>query len=181
MATPTLVSLEEYLRTDYRPDVEYIDGELRPKHTNLEDNPVVMWAHVRLQSLLCSWFDQHEDEWGIIGGPDARTQVSESKIRLPDIVMIPAGDSPEILVAPPLLVIEIVSPSNTYSEIHERMRDYAAMGVPNLWIIDPQQRIACQRSGEAWFDVTRLTVPDSPIYVDVTALFKRLDKYKVKI
>ncbi len=180
MATPTLVSLEEYLRTDYRPDVEYIDGELRPKHRNLEDYPVVMWAHVRLQSLLCSWFDQHEDEWGIIGGPDARTQVAEGRVRLPDIVMIPSGDSPEVLVDAPLLVIEIVSPSNTYHEIHERMRDYAAMGVPNLWIIDPQMRVARERRGDAWVDVARLTVPNSPIYVDVTALFKRLDRYKIR-
>lgn len=180
MATPTLVSLEEYLRTDYRPDLEYIDGELRPKHARLEDHPVVMWAHVRLQSLLCEWFGRHEDEWGIIGGPDARTQVAENRVRLPDIVMIRAGDSPEVLVDPPLIVIEIVSPSNTYNEIHERMRDYAVMGVPNLWIIDPQMRIARERRGNAWIDVTRLTVPDSPIYVDVKALFARLDRYKVR-
>ena len=28
-----MVSLEEYLRTSYRSDVEYIDGELREKRT----------------------------------------------------------------------------------------------------------------------------------------------------
>ena len=58
------------------------------------------------------------------------------------------------------------------------MRDYAAMGVPNLWIIDPQQRICRERRGSAWVEVTRLTVPESPIYVDVLVLFERLDRYK---
>ena len=119
-------------------------------------------------------------EWGIIGGPEARTRVSGTRVRLPDIVMIPAGDSPETLVDPPLLVIEIVSPSNTYSEIDERMRDYTMMGVPNLWIIDPQVRVARERRGDAWVDVLRLSIPDSPVYVDVLALFKRLDRYKTR-
>ncbi len=177
MDTSTLVSIEDYLKTVYRPDVEYIDGELRLKNSALEENPMVMWAHVRLQSLLCAWFDRHEDEWGIIGGPEARTRVSGTRVRLPDIVMIPAGPSPQTLVDPPLIVVEIVSPSDSYSEIDERMRDYASMGVPNLWIIDPQQRVARERRGDAWVDVVRLTVPGSPIYVDIPALFTRLDKY----
>ncbi len=180
MATSTLISIEDYLKTVYRPDVEYIDGELRPKNSALEENPVVMWAHVRLQSILCEWFGTHEDEWGIIGGPEARARVSSKRVRIPDIAMIPAGSSPETLVEPPLIVIEIVSPSDRYSEIDERMRDYAAMGVPNLWIIDPQQRVARERRGDAWVDVARLAVPGSPIYVDVPALFVRLDKYASK-
>ena len=33
MSTTAAVSLEEYLRTDYAPDMEYIDGEL--VHRNL--------------------------------------------------------------------------------------------------------------------------------------------------
>ena len=75
MAASTPVTIEQYLKTIYRPDVEYIDGELKEK-------PAIQWAHVRLQSLLCSWFDQHEDEWKIIGGPEARTRVSQNRVRL---------------------------------------------------------------------------------------------------
>ncbi len=48
MATTTLVSLEDYLRTDYDPDVEYIDGQLKEK-------PVVQWTHSNLQVSLSSW------------------------------------------------------------------------------------------------------------------------------
>jgi Uma2 family endonuclease len=170
MAASTLVSIEQYLKTSYRPDVEFIDGELKEK-------PKVQWAHVRLQSLLCEWFGRHEDEWSIIGGPEARTRVSASRVRLPDVVMISAGPSPQTLVDPPLIVIEIVSPGDSHSELEARVRDYDAMGVPNIWIIDPQQRVARVCHGSSWTEVTRFTVENSPIYVDVPALFARLDKY----
>jgi Uma2 family endonuclease len=170
MATSTLVSIDHYLKTVYRPDVEFIDGELKEK-------PVVQWAHVRLQSFLCAWFDRHEDEWGIIGGPEARTRVSQTRVRLPDIVMIKAGPSPQTLVDPPMIVIEIVSPTDSPSDLEPRLNDFIAMGVPNVWVIDPDKRSARAWNGSSWVQTSRLTVPDSPVYVDVEALFARLDKY----
>ena len=45
MSTGTVVTLSEYLATSYRPDCEYLDGEL------LERN-VGEWDHSRLQMLL---------------------------------------------------------------------------------------------------------------------------------
>jgi len=51
------------------------------------------------------------------------------------------------------------------------------MGVPNVWMIDPRQRIARVCYGCSWTGVTRFTVESGPIYVDVEALFARLDKY----
>ncbi len=68
MATSTIVSLEEYLRTDYRPDMEYIDGELRPKEGKLTEEPVVRWMHSRLQVIISAWFENHAEEWEIRTG-----------------------------------------------------------------------------------------------------------------
>jgi hypothetical protein len=48
MATSTHLTLLQYSKTVYRPDREYIDGEL------LERN-VGKWEHARLQALLASW------------------------------------------------------------------------------------------------------------------------------
>ena len=47
MATSTRLSLSEYMKTSYRPDREYVDGEL------LERN-VGKWEHARLQALLAA-------------------------------------------------------------------------------------------------------------------------------
>ncbi len=43
MATATFLSLGEYLQTTYRPDREYIDGELKERN-------VGKWDHARVQS-----------------------------------------------------------------------------------------------------------------------------------
>ena len=62
------VSLQEYLETSYRPDCDYLDGEL------LERN-VGEWDHSRLQGLLCQFLCSHEREWGILVVPEQRVQV----------------------------------------------------------------------------------------------------------
>ncbi|MBV8629995.1 MAG: hypothetical protein JOZ83_03670 [Silvibacterium sp.] len=49
MATPTQISIEEYLNTSYRPDREYVDAEVRERN-------VGKWEHARVQALLAVWF-----------------------------------------------------------------------------------------------------------------------------
>ena len=38
------------------------------------------------------------------------------------------------LESPPLLVVEVLSPSNTPREIEERLADYRSIGVPEVWL-----------------------------------------------
>ncbi|MCS7301400.1 MAG: Uma2 family endonuclease, partial [Fimbriimonadales bacterium] len=38
------------------------------------------------------------------------------------------------------LVIEILSPSDRYAEWREKLRDYHAIGVPEVWVVDPDTR-----------------------------------------
>ncbi len=71
MAVVTRIAIEEYFNTVYRPDVEYIDGELKEKS-------VPTWEHARLQIMIGAWFDAHEEEWGILTASEARTQVFAS-------------------------------------------------------------------------------------------------------
>jgi Uma2 family endonuclease len=100
----TFVPIEQYLRTSYRPDVEYIDGYLREK-------PGVMSVNGRLQSLLSHWFVSHEEEWQVMVGVEIRMRIDASRVRLPDVIVDHARFWPETLVEPPLLLIEILSPS----------------------------------------------------------------------
>jgi Putative restriction endonuclease len=91
-----LVSLTEYLSiADYDPDMEYVDG----RFVNIyEDKPS---SHGFLQGLISSWFIQHK-EWGLIAGPGIRTQVSPTRVRLPDVVVLKqTGDYPPVLIDPP--------------------------------------------------------------------------------
>jgi Uma2 family endonuclease len=171
MASATqIVPLSDYLETSYRPDREYVDGELRERN-------VGKWEHARLQWLLAAWFDKHESEWNVIGSTDQRMQVSSSRVRIPDLVVLRPQAPPEALIEPPLLVIEILSPDDTYSDLQERCEDYRAMGVETMWIIDPKTRSGRMCSGADWIGAARLLVAGTPIYVDLKELFGRLDSY----
>jgi Uma2 family endonuclease len=48
-------------------------------------------------------------------------------------------DSPIILI--PDLVIEIISPSDRYSDVTNKIRKYIADGVQLIWIVDPLEKV----------------------------------------
>jgi Uma2 family endonuclease len=167
MATTTPISVAEYLHTSYRPDREYIDGEIRERN-------VGKWEHARVQWLLALWFGKHEQEWGITGSTEQRMQVTPTRIRIPDLVILTAGPQPDILVDPPLLVIEILSPDDTYTDTQERTHDYWAMGVSTVWIIDPRTRTGRMCSGADWTAASQLQVPGTPLHVNLDEIFSQI-------
>ncbi|MGA3265034.1 MAG: Uma2 family endonuclease [Terracidiphilus sp.] len=105
MATILHIPLHEYLGISYKPDREYVDGEIRERNAG-------KWEHARVQWLLALWFGTHEKEWGITGSTEQRVRVAENRVRVPDLVVLTAGPQPEVLTDPPLLVIEILSPED---------------------------------------------------------------------
>src|ERR1700678_2749983 len=113
MATSTRLSLSEYMKTSYRPDREYVDGEL------VERN-VGKWEHARLQALLTVWLGSQENTWSVKVATEQRLKVSALRVRIPDVMLVPRGPQPEIIVEPPVLVVEILSPDDTYTEIQSR-------------------------------------------------------------
>jgi Uma2 family endonuclease len=167
MATALQIPLHEYLGISYRPDREYVDGEVRERN-------VGKWEHARVQWLLAHWFGAHEEEWGIVGSTEQRVRVSERRVRVPDLVVLTAGAQPDVLTDPPLLVIEILSPDDSYSDTQERAQDYRAMGVETVWIIDPKTRSGRMCSGAEWVENARLEVKGTPLYVDLPEVFSQL-------
>src|SRR6185436_13011588 len=106
MSTATAVSLSEYLTTSYRPDCDYLDGEL------LERN-VGEWDHSRLQMLLSRYLSNREKQWGIVVVVEQRVQVKARRFRVPDITVVAGEPAAEpIITKPPFLCVEILSPSD---------------------------------------------------------------------
>jgi Uma2 family endonuclease len=167
MATVTHIPIQEYLGSTYRPDCEYVDGEVRERN-------VGKWEHARVQWLLAAWFFQHEKQWGITGSTEQRVRVAENRVRVPDLVVLTAGPQPDVLTDPPVLVIEILSPDDTYSDTQERAQDYRAMGVGTVWIIDPKTRSGRMCSGAEWVEAARLEVKGTPMYVELAEIFSQL-------
>jgi Uma2 family endonuclease len=168
-ASQAQLSLDEYLRTGYRPDREYLDGELRERNGG-------KWEHARIQWLVASWFANHEAAWGIMGSTEQRTLVAESRVRIPDLVLVKAEPQPDVLVEAPLLVVEILSPDDSYSDTEARAADYQRMGVGVIWIIDPQTRTGRMCIGDAWTAAGRLEVPGTAVYLVLDEVFKYMDR-----
>lgn len=167
MATATHIPLSEYLHTSYRPDREYVDGELRERNLG-------KYEHARVQALLAIWFGTREAAWGVQVLTEQRVQVAPGRVRVPDLVVITAGPQPDILADPPLLIIEILSPDDTYSDTQERAEDYRAMGVETVWIIDPKTRTGRACSGSDWRQADRLEVAGTPLFVDLQPIFDQI-------
>ena len=136
MSVAHAVSLEEYLHTTYRPDCDWVDGELRERNVGQFD-------HARLQTILAALLELQSRKWRVIILVEQRLRIRSNRYRVPDLLVLP-GDydrSPIVSVAP-LLCIEILSPDDTIREIVERSEDYLSLGAPQVWIFDPAKKRA---------------------------------------
>jgi Uma2 family endonuclease len=104
-------------------------------------------------------------------------QVSPTRVRLPDVVVDHARRWPKVFPHPPLIAIEVLSPSDSYIETERKALEYRQMGVPNIWLINPEDRTGRVCRAEGWLDTTRFTVEGTVIYLDLEWLFSRLNRY----
>jgi len=153
-----LISVREYLRTSFSPDCEYVDGRIE------ERNVGEKW-HSILQKYLTLLFGFHESAWGIVVYPELRTKVSQTKFRIPDVLVTRAGVRFEhVLDSPPLIAIEIMSPEDRMAGLQEKIAEYLAFGVEHVWVFDPERRVA-------WFaDKAGMHVADSELSVPGTEI-----------
>jgi Uma2 family endonuclease len=169
MPALTGVSLDEYLNTSYRPDCDYLEGEI------LERN-VGEWDHSRLQMLLSRYLSNREDQWGILVVPEQRVQVKVRRFRVPDITVLkgsrPAGG---IVTEPPYLCIEILSPDDRVQETQDKIDDYLSFGVRYVWVINPRTQRAHIHTAEGIREVKDgvLTTKDPDISVSLSEIESR--------
>ncbi len=133
MSAATLISVEEYLNTSYRPDRDYVEGVLLERNVGEHD-------HSWMQTLLAVLFFAHESEWNVRALVEQRVQVKQGRFRVPDVCIIRRGAYEQIVTRPPLLCIEVLSRDDTVSAMEERVNDYMQFGVPTVWVLDPRTR-----------------------------------------
>jgi Uma2 family endonuclease len=173
MAASTQISLSEYLRTTYHPDREYVDGELQERNVGKTD-------HARVQALLAMWFGAHEVEWDALVTTEQRVKVAAGRIRIPDVTLVrPGALNEDVLSAPPLCVIEILSPDDTYSRTWEKAQDYRKMGVENIWLIDPGTRSGQASTANGWRETMEFEIPGTPVQLSLLDIFDKLDRSRM--
>jgi Uma2 family endonuclease len=145
MAT-TVTPVEEYLAKTWRPDREYIDGEIRERNLGEFD-------HADLQTALAAWLRSRRKQWNVRVVVEQRVQVQPTRFRIPDVAVID-GESPieAVITHPPLICIEVLSKDDSITRMKDRINDYTAFGVPNIWFFDPELRGVwiCQPDSMHW-------------------------------
>jgi Uma2 family endonuclease len=129
MAVAALISLEEYLGQTYHPDCDYLEGVLEARNMGEighGDAQGRVNAYV-LYSLPKFW-----------SATEVRVQVSPSRFRVPDVIIV-AGARPSgrYITAPPLVAVEVLSPEDRASALQSRIDDYLHFGVSAVWVLDP--------------------------------------------
>ena len=172
MSSTTLISVQEYLATSYRPDCDFVDGELQER--NLGE-----LEHALLQTAIAAWFWNRQKEWNVLPIVEQRVQVAATRFRIPDVSVLPADQPREpIVTTPPLILIEVLSKDDTLRSMRERVDDYLNFGVKHVWIVDPatQRAYVCSRTGFQEPESGILTVPGTPIRLVLSELFKQVEQ-----
>lgn len=171
MAASAAVSVEEYLHTMYRPDCDYVDGEV------IERN-VGELSHSLVQGILVGIFRDLAKSQPIRVAPELRNRVSATRYRVPDICVMLKSQKPEpVLNSPPFLCVEILSPEDRMTRVLERVKEYFAFGVAYVWVIDPETRTAYSYTAEEGHQVRdRLATANPELAISLPEVFAELDE-----
>ncbi len=137
----TKFSLQEFLDLRANDRYEFIDGEIRRKmspkykHSRLQGRLFRLlddWGTVQQCGRVCpEWavvLKRREQDW--VPVPDL-TYVSYEKLSV-------EWEEDEPCPVQPELVIEIISPGQSFGEMTSKATDYLLAGVDRLWIVDNQ-------------------------------------------
>lgn len=168
------MSVAEYRRlgeTDER--YELVDGRLvmtpRPR-------PFHQLVAMRLGRQLAAHLP---DGWEVL--PEVDWEVDELNVRVPDIAVVSSEQAHSAwLSQPPLMTVEVLSPSTREVDLVTKRQLYGRGGVAHYWIVDPETReLAAERNVGGASETTSsastggaLTVEEPfPVTVDVDGLF----------
>jgi Uma2 family endonuclease len=135
---------------------ELLDGDLL---VTPSPSPLHQWVSKRLQRQLEAYFEDRS--LGKVFDAPLDVILSLYDVFEPDLLVVrPDQISKRGIEGPPLLLVEILSPSTQDRDRSSKANRYAHFGVPHYWIVDPDlARIECYRLSES---VYRLLVQAEP-------------------
>jgi len=97
------------------------------------------WLHGLAQSNILFALRRKYPHLKVV--PELRSRITETRYRLPDICALLAAPQTRYLVDAAYLIVEILSERDVMSAVIEKLKEYAAKGVPNIWVVDPRLRL----------------------------------------
>ena len=141
-------SLVELVRgTLVRESVVLRERGPRPLHGRLQ---------ARIAYLLETWMVQRRERGAIVVHTGFVVATDPDTVRLPDVAYVSEARMPEARYGAglwrlgPDLAVEVTSPTNTWTEMQDKVTDYLGAGTSMVWVIDPPTRtVTVYRSGAA--------------------------------
>lgn len=165
----TYIPVEVYLHSSYEPDAEYVDGEI-------ENRPMGEYDHASWQEAIILWFRQHGDQWNVRVKPELRVQVARNRFRVPDVTVLDRNQPIEqIITHAPVAVFEILSPEDSMMRMTQKLGEYAAMGIPHIWVIDPASKQTWRFRDSQLNLSSTFGEPGERIHFDLAEIEKLLD------
>lgn len=140
--TKKLLSFEDYLNYEDGTDNRY---ELVLGKLELMTPPTV--RHFLIAKFLEKVFDSEIAKKNLnwLCFREAGVRTGWQKSRLPDLFIVEKSaamtllDSSAVFETTPCLIVEIVSPESKKRDYRYKRSEYAALEVPEYWIVDPQE------------------------------------------
>ena len=142
------LTFEEYLTYDDGTDTPYelVNGDLIPMSLGTGHHGELLWA---LASIFEQEIKQRDLPWvarpALIGVQSPRAGRWDTS-RIPDVTLLSAQQWAEmkereavirLSEAPPILVVEVVSPSTKADDYGAKWSEYSVLNIPEYWILDP--------------------------------------------
>lgn len=169
LPAPPSLTLDEFLRQYAGAYVEVIDGEVK-------EIPMPQPLHgqvcFRVAIHLGGFIVQNDLSAVCTNDTFVLIQADPLKVRGADVVFWSKAKAPNgvpregMITAAPDLCVEVVSPTNTWSEIFTKVGEYLGIGVPAVLVLDPNTASASVYRGqpgqeqEIFHRTDTLTIPD---------------------
>jgi len=128
----------DFVELDEDDPRELLDGQL----VEIE---LPTWTHERIVAALIAILTQWS--WsrkaGQVLASGYRLRIDERRGTMPDVQFYrkgnpPSGQEKGLERGRPDLVVEVISPSSRSKDSVRKLYDYAAIGVPEYWLLDPE-------------------------------------------
>ena len=121
---------------------ELIDGRIMPISPTGGRHGLI---ELHLSSAIGIFVEQYRLGWVMTGEVGIYTRRNPDRVHGADVIFLSRErwpDSPPkgFLEVAPDLVVEVMSPSDRWQDVRQKLAEYFAIGVHRVWVVEPENR-----------------------------------------